>query len=251
MGIRSFALTYPQFMNQAWAQGMDEQAISRLRSAYDLAEKWFDGFYRGQGTPFICHLVRTSSIVLAERQPIDVVIASLLHAAYLLGQFQDGREKRASPKQRTKLRQAVGAEVEEIVWDYHHLPWHSAKALNHHLEKFSTYEEKARRLLVMRLSNELEDYLDLAMVYRGANPFREEIRAYGKQYVEVAYRLGLSQLAEELHEVFEAHRTCQLPKVALRNYHHSYKLKEHRPKSTFSDRAVRRAKQLFMKVGVF
>ncbi len=222
--MRPFALTYPQLMNQALAQGMEDHQVSQLRSAHELAEAWFDGFYRGQGTPFLCHLVRTASIVLTEGQPIEAVIASLLHAIYMMGLFENGHRIKTTSRQREKVREAIGPEAEGLIWDYDQLPWHCREALNRHLEHFETYGEKTRRLLVMRLANELEDFLDLGMVYRGTNPFREKIEAYGGQCLELARRLELSQLAKELHEAFEAHLSCQLPKVVLRNHRDAYKL---------------------------
>ena len=45
MAVRTFALTYPQLMNQALAQGMDEETLRWLRLAYESAETWFDGYY--------------------------------------------------------------------------------------------------------------------------------------------------------------------------------------------------------------
>jgi hypothetical protein len=68
--MRSFALTYPQLMNQAIAAALDTEAVVRLRATYELAERFADGVYRPQGEPFLCHLVRTASIVLAEGQPL-------------------------------------------------------------------------------------------------------------------------------------------------------------------------------------
>jgi len=65
MAVRTFALTYPQLMNQALAQGIDEEAIGRLHSAYEVAERWFDGFYRGPRSrrPFISHGMISGRIV--------------------------------------------------------------------------------------------------------------------------------------------------------------------------------------------
>jgi len=94
--IRPFALTYPQLMQQAQAQGLPAAELARLHRAYDALERLSDGFHRAQGMPFICHLVRTASIVLAERQPVEVVIAAMglvdswwgllaLPAAFLIG----------------------------------------------------------------------------------------------------------------------------------------------------------------------
>src|ERR1700675_5065431 len=71
---RSFAMTFPQLIDQAMALGMEEISLVLLRRGHDLAERMVDGLYQPQGTPFIAHLVRTASVVMAQGQPIEVVI---------------------------------------------------------------------------------------------------------------------------------------------------------------------------------
>ena len=142
--MRNFALTYPQLMNQAIAAGWDEASLSRLKCCHDLALSFFDGFYRAQGSPFICHLVRTASIVLAEKQPVDSVLAALLHSGYLFGQPET---------RKPKLRQLLGDPVESLIAEYKSLPWREENAVREHSQNFTQYPESKRRLLVLRLAN--------------------------------------------------------------------------------------------------
>lgn len=81
----SFALSYPQIMYQAIAAGSDTDTLIGLRSAHNVAMLLADGVYRAHGQPFLCHLVRTASIVLAEGEPLAVVQTAMIHAAYSLG----------------------------------------------------------------------------------------------------------------------------------------------------------------------
>jgi len=83
--MRNFALTYAQFINQCIAADFSFQDLNKVSQAYELALKLFDGPYRVHKTPFICHLTRTSSILLGENQPIDVLTAGFLHAVYMNG----------------------------------------------------------------------------------------------------------------------------------------------------------------------
>ena len=228
MSIRTFALTYPQLMSQALAQGMDTEALGQLRQAYEMAERIADGLYRGQGVPFVCHLVRTASIVLAERQPVEVVTASLLHSAYMLHCFEGCLRSPLTPSMRRQLQQAVPMEVEALVVAYDRLPWRSREAVTKHVEAVGAYSEMTRRLLVMRLANELEDYLDLGMAYRGAFPYRDRIASSGDLKVELARRLGLRVLAEELHQAYAAHLSCRLPARLTRNHAQAYELPRRR-----------------------
>ena len=235
MSVRTFALTYPQLMNQALhhslrsgtgqarQRGWDETVLSQLHHAYACAEEWFDGFYRGQGQPFICHLVRTASIVLAEEQTVEAVIASLLHSSYALGRFQNRRLEKATEAERPMLQQQVGKEVEQIILDFQQFPWYCVEALDQHLELIDTYGEKEHRLLVIRLANELEDHLDLNMAYRGTRSFQEGIEGYGPCCVALAKRLGRIRLAGELEETFTAHREAQIPEALQTKKHFSYK----------------------------
>ncbi len=225
MTIRPYALTYPQLMNQGIAQGLRDEELARLRQAYDVAERLAAGFYRGQGVPFICHLVRTASIVLAERQPIEAVVASMLHAAYLMPRFVEGLGGPLSERQRERLRRQIGADAEMLVREYDRQPWYSAKALEGHLARLATYPPATRQSLVMHLANALEDYLDLGLVYRGTYPYRERIKAFGRQKIELARRLGCDQLAQELEAAFGTHLDSALPASLKQNRVNTYVLR--------------------------
>jgi hypothetical protein len=94
--VATYALTYPQLMNQALSCDLSESDLLQLRSAHEFAQLFADGIYRAQDAPLLSHLVRTASILLAERQPVSVVLAGLLHAAYTL-QYFDGSVRASCP----------------------------------------------------------------------------------------------------------------------------------------------------------
>ncbi len=217
--MRDFALTYPQLMNQALGQGFDEPSLGRLRAAYDFALKFFDGFYRAQGVPFICHLVRTASIVLAEKQAPEAVMAALLHSAYMFG---------APASRRAQLKQKAGEAVESLVSAYTEFPWRAEKTVQTHLEKLPGYSLQTRQVLVMRLANELEDHLDEAMVYRGVFPYQEWIETRGKTIIELARRMERKELAEELEQNFKTTLMRSLPEIVKRRCRDAHELPEHR-----------------------
>ncbi len=224
MNVRTFALTYPQLMNQAIDMKLAEEDLFRLRKAYELSERLFDGLYRGQHAPFLCHLVRTASILLAEKMSIETVIAGLLHAAYTVGYFQDQRHGCATPIHRKELQDSIGGEVEVLVFNYNEGTWYKKEHLENYLESVKENNSNIKTLVLMHLANELEDYLDYGMAYRGTFPFRERINAYGSLAVELAKRLGHLQLAEELNQVFEIHLNSNLPKIVLTNQSSSFQL---------------------------
>jgi len=217
MNVRTFVLTYPQLINQALSEGFSEGDLVLLKRAYEYSEVMFDGYYRAQGEPFVCHLVRAASIVIAEKQPAQIAAASLLHAAYLTGQFQDGRSGKATPSHREEIRQIVGAEVEALIFAYDSTPWHCPEAIEEHLVKIGSYIVEKRHVLMMRLADQLDDYLDLGMVYRGRVNVRERIESYGWKTVELAKALGLLKMADELQISYEQHLSCSIPRNVIRD----------------------------------
>src|SRR5262249_45274785 len=71
--VRDFALTYPQLARQAITAGLDDQALRDMRDVFEVAQRHYDGLYRASGQPFLCHMVRTASILLAEGKPLPLV----------------------------------------------------------------------------------------------------------------------------------------------------------------------------------
>ncbi len=208
--MRIFALTYPQLMNQAIAAGYDALSLAELRRACELAARVADGLYRPNGGPFLCHLLRTGSVVLEERQPLKVVMAALLHATYSLRDHQTHHRWLRNPQQRVGLRQEIGAEVEEIVSAYDGLAWGTRGALRVKLEGLDRLSTTDVQAIVIRLANELEDHLDRGVAYAdpGAARVRLETRP---EVLALAARLCSDALVAELEEAFAGQLCPPLP----------------------------------------
>ena len=229
-------------MNQALAENWDEPSLTRLRDAYGLAMEFFDGFYRAQQVPFICHLVRTASIVLAEKQPVETVAAALLHSCYMFG---------APDSRRNPLKQKLGDSVERLVCTYTEFPWRREEAVQAHLKNFSGLSSQERQVLAIRLANELEDHLDDSMVYRGAFPYQEWIKTRGKNIVELACLMEFNELARELEEAFQMTLSRRLPQTVLSHCRDAYELPAHRRVWLgFTGRARSKIKKWFQKKSV-
>ena len=238
-----YALTYTQLIRQGLEKKMTQEELVRLRKAYDLAEQLFDGFYRGQGMPFVCHLVRTASIVLHEDFPMAVVTAAMLHGAYLMGQFEDGVSGKTTAAHRRYLRQELGVEAEALVLAYNELPWGTAEALGNHLNHLESSAQEKKQLLVMRLANELEDHLDLAMAYRGGLDAKKRIRDLSGFLVELAQKMNL-RLTPDLQQAYQEHLETDLPAGVIRTHKHCY---EH-PERVWQKKPLKKkAEKLFVK----
>jgi polysaccharide pyruvyl transferase CsaB len=238
--MRDYALTYPQLMSQALAAGYDTAALQALRRAFDLSEAMCDGLYRPSRAPFLCHLVRTSSIALAERAPLRVVQAALLHAAYRLDGFTGSRRRRAGTARRAQLRRSFGAEVEALLWAYQQHPWYRREAVEAHLERLAAYGPVQRAALLIRLADELEDCLDLALAYAGTPDAQPRVGDYGLACVQLAERLDHPDLARDLAEAFDQLRKSRLPEVVLLGRSLSYERpRSHLWESTLPERMLR------------
>jgi hypothetical protein len=247
--MKHYALTFPQLVAQAMVLGLGDDDIARLRVGYDLAERMADGLYRSQGCAFINHLVRTSSIVLAHGGSINQALAAMLHSAYMLDCFHFSRRRAFRPKDRDYLSNAVGADVEEIVWEYYRLGWGKRELLAAHIEKLPSYSPVIKSVLFARLANDLEDYLDLAVQYRASYSYRNRIVSFGGLCIELANRLGVPDLGQALKAAYDVTLSRQIPAVAVRENINAYELpRRHFHEQSIIDYATSRAGKLLRKL---
>ena len=188
-----------------------------VRSGYDLAVRLFSASFRGSGKPLLAHLVGTASILDRVAQSPAIVTAGLLHAAYALGDFGDGRFG-ITPVKRERVRAAVGPEIEHLVERYTNFDWNK-NTIPAIRQRVDSLDQLARDVLVIRLANELEDHLDYGVLYCGNGEQRREyIRSPLNQSVDMARSLGLTTLAAELDRAFAATLAEEVPE-GLRNPH--------------------------------
>jgi nucleoside-diphosphate-sugar epimerase len=238
--VRTYALTYPQLVRQATAAGWSSGDLRRLRSAYDVAHRLFDGIYRSGGHPLVCHTVRTASIVLAEGQAPDLVVVALVHAAYERHRYDGTSRDRPGRRLRAQLQREIGATDEALVWRYHLLDrsdWGGRPDAYRHL--LDEQPDVMRPVLVLRVANELEDHLDLGRAHRDA-PYRDRVAEFGPAMVELARVLDLPVLADELEVAYAEHLDHDVPPAARWNRRRAYELPGRRRSAVAVRRRVRR-----------
>jgi (p)ppGpp synthase/HD superfamily hydrolase len=198
---------------------------------YELSMTLFPGTYRASGKPFLAHLVGTAGIVAALRARAPVVAAGLLHATYTHGEFGNGWLG-VSDAKRTRVRATVGPEIEDLVARYTAFRWARATipAIRAQVDAMTALE---RDVLLIRLANELEDHLDLGILYSGDAPrrlrfMREDLPAA----VEMARRLGHPGLAESLAAAFDQIERAAISPALRRSEGESFRLPfaSHRPR---------------------
>lgn len=226
--MKQFATTYPQLMNQAIGQQYSTLELTQLVKAHNFAVKLSDGIYRAQGVPLLNHLIRSSSIMISENSKIHVVIATLLHAAYTVSFFNGSCRQRPRQSHRKLIRREFGHEVEDLVWKYTQVKWYDIEALDEHIRQLDSYSTEMRNVLLMRLTNEIEDYLDNAMAYTNAERKEKRIDGYGTRCGELANHLGSPNLAGYLSTITVPGENFNLPEQLICNDKAGFELSRRR-----------------------
>lgn len=207
----SYAQTNIQFLNQARLEGYAPGDLALFAQAYRFSLPLFSGRFRVSGKTFFAHLVGTASVLARLRLDRDVVAAGLLHAAYTHGDFGDGR-RGISDAKRSTLRAAVGEGVEGYIARYTTLDW-SAQSVPRMPATLDTLDHTDRQVITIRLANELDEYLDLGILYEGGSRQRviDHTNRTKDILVQIALGLAIPQLARELARVFDAALAADLP----------------------------------------
>ena len=223
--MRHYALTYQQLIRQAAAQGFADRELVDIRVCYDMAVRLTDGLYRKQMVPFICHLVRTGSIVMYESRELPPVLASMLHAVFFLHVFSGSTRRGARKKDRQMVRNTVGSEVESFISDYSCFKWGPSVAARWS-ESLDNVDGRTHQLLIMRLADELEDHLDAAEAFVPRGQFRAGDSTYGQEYVDLARSMGRNSLAADFEEALEISQLARLPDGVLSPHLSSFEVRD-------------------------
>lgn len=208
------ASTYPELMDETASWPLD--ARRRLAAAYELAEAMATGIERAHGQSLTAHLVRTASICATHGADRDVVVAALVHAAYLLDRFDvdDGARPRRSLTP-TEVEAAVGADVERLVSIYvDTMPFD--RIIDDHLASAPDWTDDRRRAGLIHLANTLDDHLGGAARWAGADGVLTP--AHG----ELARLLGAPALGGQLDLALEHHRSSEVPDELRRPHRRGY-----------------------------
>jgi (p)ppGpp synthase/HD superfamily hydrolase len=212
--MHAWAQTNVQLFNQLRSEGYSEKERAFIRDAYEFAMRIFSGLYLPSGKPFIDHLVGTASVLVSVHAPVEVVAAGLIHAAHLHGDFGSVRQG-ISNKNRARLREVVGKEVDEYIARYDRLLLTPSdiSLLQDTLDQLGSVD---RRVALIRLANVLEHNLDFGGLYfahteRKQRGHQRYLESRGPQLVELAERLGFPSLAAEMERTFRNVAAAELP----------------------------------------
>lgn len=206
--MRSYAQTYPQLINQALSAGWEGESLLALRHTHEFAADAVNGMYRASGARFLDHLTRTASIVLAQGSALPIVLAAHLHANEILHMFPGSRTRPPTWIRRKRVRELIGEEAETLTHAYPQVPWTSPAAIEAHRAGLGAASTMQRNLILLRLANELEDYLDDATLFSREREL-EAALVHGEATAGLARALGHGQLADELVEALPTRASLQ------------------------------------------
>ena len=207
------AQTNLQLFNQLADRDYQETDIARVRDAYVLAMRLFSGLHRSSGKTFVAHAIGTASVLADLRAPAAIVAAAIMHSAYTLGEFGTLRRK-ISGRKRERVRAAIGPQAEELAYAYALLPWNepTVRAL---VDARYAAIGRDRDVLLIRLANEVDDFVDLGALY-AANWQRRLVAAesFLPLCTQLAERLSEPELGAKIRCV--ADETCRYARPLLR-----------------------------------
>ncbi len=194
--VGSVAQTNLQLWSQLQAAGYDRGDLEYVGRTYKLAIELFSGCFRASGKTFIAHLVGTASILAHLGASRTIVATGLIHAAYEFGDFGGWYSSGPTRRKRRYLQRILGQQTEQFVAGYSSLKW-STRTIPSILDAMSQWDPEKRNVLLVRLANELEEYLDLGLLYCGQ---KGQIYSahQSEAIVTMAERLGQPALAAAL-----------------------------------------------------
>lgn len=219
-----YAQTNIQLYEQLKNSRYTEADIERIHNTYNLAVELFAGRFRANGKSFLAHLVGTASILSANDAAPIVVTAGLLHAAYPQGSFLDPRPGMRSTK-RSRVRTAVGPEVENLVAKYATFSWNRS-SISSLLAQAEFLDATQRDLVLLRLANELEDHLDLGMAYcQKTKSYLADERGLASLHA-LAKTLGFTGLADEIVDAIQANALTKIHSSLVTKQRSSYSISQ-------------------------
>ena len=208
--MQGYAQTNLQLFNQAIQQNYSLEDLQQLAKAYRVTLELFTGMFRPSGKTFVAHLVGTASILASLNQSIGVVIAGLLHAAYANGDFGIEGRKGITPAKRSYLQSRLGIKVESYIEQYTKLKW-DPEATAKLLSRLEELGQTDKDVLLIRLANELEEYLDCGMAYNGIEKGQRYLKHDSNAIKNLAIELGFPTLAQSLLEAIELNEHAPIP----------------------------------------
>jgi hypothetical protein len=206
-----FAQTNLQLYRQMADTGYTSGERERVARAYRFLMPTFSAMYRGTEKPFVTHLVGTASILAAHRAHIDLVLAGLLHAVYMIGDFGYQPGTRHTRRKQSTVEKIAGKGTEAIIAAYDRMDWDS-QSLERYLLDYPQRTGVEQDAISLQLANTLEDLLDHGVNYSAGKKFATltspDMQA---ALVALAKQHSWPELAERIEQGLKALNSGETP----------------------------------------
>lgn len=211
--MNNYAQTNLQLYGQMLSSGRPEKELRLARDAYELALCLFAAQYRGNGKPFVSHLVGVASILAAQRRPIDTITAGLLHSVYTFGEFGDGTRE-VNKRKRDEVRSVVGAAAEALILQYTLIDW-NLPTLRHYQSRASVLTAAEKAVVAIKAADVLEDHLDRGLDYIPKKNLASQTdnNALLEVLIAVSREVGAAEIAAELQSVSTECPAWRIPAI--------------------------------------
>ena len=249
-GVNSqkFAQTNIALYNQMIEKGYSEDNILLVKRAYEFAAKRRMLYLRASGKPFICHLVGTASVLVELGRSPEAVAAGLLHAMYLKG--SDFGVGVGLDQRRDVLRREFGEVIENLVHQYHKFKWKYSYGQVSEVIDSEELDPDTKEILVIKMANEVDDFLDNAVAYMGNNSSAtvkkkdvgwrlEYMRSTKQEMSTAATKMGLPDLSSWIEQLVDSNLETNVYPSMRSGKVKTYKVK---PPSVIDTRKSRKAK---------
>ncbi len=214
-----FAQTWPQLVQQLRRQNWTVQEIERVKRCHEVGRHLANGLYRACGKPFVAHLIGTASILAAYGAPPILVESAVVHAPYDPVIARDRGSSAANA-----FIQRVGANVDRVLRkfvlrDFRELPPPETD------EQLAFYRVDDACVLIMRVANEIEEYLDGSNAMTVRRDPADDLLAHARKVLPALGFAGLLEAFERAILLNEA-LVGSLPDSLADHRKQSYRLRE-------------------------
>jgi hypothetical protein len=208
------AQTNLELYEQMLDANFSHEDILTVNKAYLFTIDKVYTLFRGSGKPFICHLVGTSSLLIAAGQPLELVVAGLMHALYQnrvpFENFLEIEERRI------RVTAKFGNKIEKLIFDYTNFEDTDLK------DVLISDPNLNRDIVILHLADSIEDLLGYSIFLHGNEDDNESVKGsflwnkekYNNQHtalINIANNLGVKEWIESINYWMDFERYRKLP----------------------------------------
>lgn len=204
------AQTILQLYSQLIEAGYDDPALAEVQAAYELARQLFVGCYRPSEKPFCAHLVGTASALARWGERKEMVLAGLLHSAYLYGEFGD-RTRGITPAKRRIVCHNTCAGAEALVERY-------TTTDQQFSELAQSGDVESRDVAVLKLADLFDECADAGPLYSRGKQLAEGLphdRSARARVLQFAEQLIGPTAQADFDRVFHQIDACRVPDILV------------------------------------